>query len=171
MVLVVCVLVVVVVWAGIAGSHRSLIASERLPELRDQPPILSSHALVRQYRMYQWVDWNSRYGGGPQLTIWPKVVEVSAPQGTVREPRTIRLRSEECSIWLERVGLWGMPFRRRECIRLVAKVGSVDPAPSPHWVGGVVALETVDLALTPDCGIDVAWNALVQSGCHPRTED
>jgi len=171
-VLVVCAMFVVVIWAAIAGRGRSLITSERPPELRDQPPILSSRTLVRQYRMYQWVEWNSRYGGGPQLTIRPKVVEVSAPQGFVREPRTIRLRSDGCSIWLDRVGLWGLPFRRRECIRLVAKAaeGSVDLAPSPHWVGGVVALDTVDLAITPDCGIDVALKALVQSGCHPRAD-
>ena len=123
--------------------------------------------------MYQWVEWNARYGGGPQLTVWATVVEVSAPQGMVREPRTIRLWSHGCSMWLDRVGLWGMPFRRRECIRLVAKAaeGSVDLAPSSRWVGGVVALDTIDLALTPDCGLDVAWDALVQSGCQPTRAD
>lgn len=97
---------------------------------------------------------------------------MSAPQGTVHEPRTIRLRSDACSMWLDRVGLWGLPFHRRECIRLVAKAaeGSVDLAPSPHWAGGVVALDTIDLAPLPDCGIEVAWNALDQSGCHPGAD-
>jgi hypothetical protein len=162
------------IWIVRVGRNRAGAFSPLPAAIRDQPPILSSHTRVRQYEMYHWVDWASRYGGGRQLTIWPNLVEVSAPQGTVLEPRTIRLRSEPegCTIRLDRVGLWGMPVHRRECIRIVATSadGTVQVVLPSHAVGGVVALDVVDLALTPDCGIDTAWNALVRSGCHPTAD-
>jgi hypothetical protein len=117
-----------------------------------QTPIFSGRTFVRQYAYPQWISWNYRYGGGPKLIVWLNGLEVSAPQGTIANSRAFFFNSHECLMMHDRVGLWGTPIRPAQCIRLVGR----------NEYGEVT------LALTPDAGIEPAWQALLRAGVQPR---
>ena len=141
--------IILVVMMYRAGQNRRQV---RPSWIESESPIFSSRTFVRQYSYPQWISWNYRYGGGPELIVWLNGVEVSAPQGTMASSRAFFFDPHECLMTHDRVGLWGMPIDRRECIRLVG--------PSEYG--------EVTLALTPDAGIEPAWQALLRAGVRPR---
>lgn len=83
--------------------------------------------------------------------MWPDGVEASAPQGAVVNSRAFFFNPHECVMRQDRVGLWGTPIDRRDCIRLVG----------PGEYGDVT------LALTPAADIEAAWLAPLQAGVQP----
>jgi hypothetical protein len=97
---------------------------------------------------YTWVSWNLRYGGGPRLVVRTRGIEVSAPQGMLLERRSFFFSAEAATMWRDRIGWAGTPLGRRDCIRL--QFG--DP---------------VELALTPELGVEEAWQALISAGVRP----
>jgi hypothetical protein len=122
--------------------------------IQSESPIFSSRTFVRQYVFPQWISWNYRYGGGPELTVWLNGIEVSAPQGSVANSQAFFFNPHECAMRHDRVGLWGTPIDRRQCIYLVG----------PSEYGDVT------LALTPDAGIEPAWQALLRAGVRSSEE-
>jgi hypothetical protein len=132
-----------------AGRNRR---QARPAWIDSESPIFSSRTFVRQWSFPQWISWNYRYGGGPELIVWLKGIEVSAPQGTMAYSRAFFFIPDECAMCHDRVGLWGTRIDQRECIRLVG----------PSEYGDVT------LALTPDAGIEPAWQALIRAGVRPK---
>jgi hypothetical protein len=120
--------------------------------VQGQPVTYGVRAFVRERRVGAWVDWSNRLGGGPQLLVRTRGIEVSAPQGMVLESRAVFLTAEKASMTVDRVGWAGTPLGKRDCIRLKG-----------HDEGC-----GVDLAISPETGIDPAWQALVDAGVHPE---
>jgi hypothetical protein len=56
-------------------------------------------------------------------------------------------------MWLDRIGWAGTPFDRKECI---------------HVAGRDQRGHGIDLALSPQDGMDGAWQALLTCGVTPR---
>ena len=123
--------------------------------MAQEPKSLSTRAFVRVRRARNsWVNWNHRLDGGPTMTIRPGRVELSAPQGTMLESRNIALSADSSTIRRDSVGWAGTPFGRRQCIRIT---GSDDRG-------------TVDVAVTPEVGLEVAWQALTDAGFEGRSK-
>jgi hypothetical protein len=120
--------------------------------VQNQPITYSTNAFVRERRLRAWVNWSSRLGGGPQMIVRTRGIEVSAPRGMVLESRALFLNAEKASMWVDRVGWAGTPFGRKDCIRLCG-----------HDEGS-----RVDLALTPDTGIAETWQALLTAGAQQK---
>jgi len=114
-----------------------------------EPELLSTSAFVRVRRPRNtWVNWNHRLGGGPVLTIRPGSIELSAPQGTLLESRSIRLSSETSTMQRAAVGWAGTPFGRRDCIR----------------ISGSDEQGNIEVAISPEAGTEVTWQALTVAG-------
>ena len=99
---------------------------------------------------YTWVSWNNRHSDVPRLVVRTRGIEVSAPQGMLLERRSFFFSAEAATMWRDRIGWAGTPLGRRDCIRLRFD----DP---------------IELALTPDSGVEEAWQALVNAGVRPVT--
>jgi hypothetical protein len=125
--------------------------AELRQQVQSRPITFSTRAFVRVRKpLNTWVSWHPRLGGGPQLILRDQALEVSAPQGMMLESRDIFLATDYVTMWRDRVGWAGTPLDRRECIRLR----------SDH--------EAVEVAVSPDSGIEGTWNALLQVGVRPR---
>ena len=117
--------------------------------MASEPELLSTRAFVRVRRQRNtWVNWNHRLSRGPLLTIRPGSVELSAPQGTMLESRNIALSSETSTMQRDAVGWAGTAFGRRQCIRIS---GSDDQG-------------SIEVAVTPESGLEAAWQALTNAG-------
>ena len=117
----------------------------------DDSVIYSSRTFVRSHRWWDasWVDWNYRYRGGPVLTVRHDSFEVSATQGMMMESRHFIVSSSTATMWFDIVGWAGTPFGRRRSIHIVWR----------NKRG-----RKIELALSPDDGLQEAWEALLQSG-------
>lgn len=114
-----------------------------------QPTTFSTRAFVRTRRgASTWVNWNHRLGGGPELKVHPGLVEVMAPQGGMLASRHLRLQAERTTMRRDRVGWGGTPLGRKDCIRML------------HGRG----LSAIEVAITPEGGIDETWRALLAAG-------
>lgn len=112
---------------------------------RKQQVVHETRAFVRARTSGNtWVNWNHRLGGGPRLFVRSESVEVSAPQGTMLESRTIVFPAETATMWCDRVGWAGLPVGRRDCIRIHVP---------RRW-------RSIELAITPVDGLEAAWEAL-----------
>jgi hypothetical protein len=119
----------------------------------DQPVTYSTKVFVRSRKSRNtWVSWNHRLGGGPELIVRGQAIQVLAPQGMVLESRNISFSALNTTMWRDQVGWAGTPFDRKECIRL-RKNGA-------EW--------EIELALTPESGIEATWQALTEAGVHPK---
>jgi hypothetical protein len=84
--------------------------------------IFTDRVFVRHRRRGgTWVNWNPSLGGGPVVRVRRRSVEIHAPQGMLLETRHIVMLSESTSMRHDRIGLWGLPVRRRDCILLVGR--------------------------------------------------
>ena len=116
--------------------------------------LYSGRTFVRARRSRNsWVSWNNRLGGGPLLVVRPGSFEISAPQGTMLESRDLVVQSDGAKMWLDRIGWAGTPFDRKECI---------------HVAGRDQRGHGIDLALSPQDGMDGARQALLTCGVTPR---
>jgi hypothetical protein len=79
--------------------------------------------------------------------------EVSAPQGWIGDSRDLVVESSSATMWLDRIGWAGTPFDRKNSIHIAAE----------DQTG-----RRVELALTPDAGLQVLWDALVTAGIQAR---
>lgn len=79
--------------------------------------------------------------------------EVAAPQGLRLESRDLVISSEGATMWLDKVGWAGTPLDRKDCI---------------HVSGRDQRGRRVEVALSPQDGLQVAWQALVDSGVSPK---
>jgi hypothetical protein len=121
--------------------------------VQSQPVTYSTRAFVRERRFGAWTNWSHTYKGGPQLIVRTRGIEVSAAQGMVLESRAIFVTAEKASMSIDRVGFGGTGIGRRECIRLLGQDDGCG----------------VDLAISPETGIESAWEALVQAGVRPSS--
>jgi hypothetical protein len=112
--------------------------------------VYSTRAFVRQQYFMRWVSWNSRYGGGPIISVFDGGIKVSAPQGTMLESRTLFFDATESNMWMGNVGWSGTPLFRRDCIRLRSGFRG----------------SAVDVALRPEDGIEPLWTALLGVGVN-----
>lgn len=118
--------------------------------VRGQPVTYTTKVFVRSRRSKNtWVSWNHFYGGGPRLVVRTRGIEVSAPHGMMLERRSFLFSAETATMWRDRVGWAGTRLGRKDCIRL--QFG-----------------DAVELALTPDSGVEEAWEALIQAGVRPE---
>ena len=101
------------------------------------------------------MSWNYKPGRSPKLAVWDGDFEVSAPQGMLLESRHFIIRSKDAVMWLGRVGWAGTLVNRKDCIRVAAsdKRG-----------------RRIEFALSPEEGLQRAWQALADSGVTPRAE-
>ena|SRR2546421_2110884 len=115
-----------------------------------------SRAFVRSKRRFNsWVDWNSRLGGGPLLSVRDGSFELSAPRGTRFESRDLVIPSDSATMWLDKVGWAGTRLNRKECI---------------HVTGRDQRGRVVEFAISPKGGHREAWQALLDSGVRPPSE-
>lgn len=70
----------------------------------------------------------------------------------VLESRDVCFRADTAEMWKDNMGLLGGPLRRRDCIRLRGRDETT----------------LVEFALTPESGIEAAWQALTEAGVLPR---
>jgi hypothetical protein len=82
------------------------------------------------------------------MTVRPGSVELSAPHGMMLESRHIRLSSKTSTMRRDAIGWAGTPLDRRQCIR----------------ISGSDTRRRIDLAVTPETGLDAAWQALTEAG-------
>ncbi len=75
-----------------------------------------------------------------------------AGQGMILESRTLYFDAALSMMWQDTVGWAGTPIARKACIRLVSGEGRL----------------RIDVALTPEVGIEEAWLALRQAGVTAR---
>ena len=123
-------------------------------EWSSNPEIFSTRTFVRSRRPWNsWVSWNSRLGGGPTLVVKQHSFEVSAPQGWIGDSRELIMKSPSAIMSFDRVGWAGTPFDRKNCIHVAAE----------DQTG-----RRIELALTPEAGLQDAWDALVKSGVQMR---
>jgi hypothetical protein len=116
----------------------------------DQTLILSTHALVRTRKVAAtWVNWSHTLGGGPQVNVWSRGLEVIAPQGMMLEPRHVLVASRGATMHIDEIGWAGMPVRKRRCISVLAR----DRRGFPYRI-----------AITPQGDIDATWRALIAAG-------
>jgi hypothetical protein len=152
MTLALALLVIVVVGTIVTLTRIEIRKNRNKPVkvwVQGQPVTYAVRALVRERRLGAWVDWSYRLGGGPQLLVRTRGIEISASQGMVLESRAVFLTAEKASMTVDLVGWAGTPLGKRECIRLRGHEGC-----------------GVDLAISPDMGIDQAWQALIDAGVH-----
>ena len=79
-------------------------------------------------------------------------VELSAPQGTMLESRTIVFPAETATMWHDRVGWAGLPLGRKGCIRIHVPRGR-------RWI---------EVAIIPVEGVEAAWQALQRVGVQVK---
>jgi hypothetical protein len=152
-----------VVVAGFLALKFALVGRRRSRNrllddwVRAQPVVFSTPTLAQQLA-YQgrwsanWVQWSPKYGGGPLLVVRRGGVEVVAPQGMMAASRDVCFRADTAEMWKDNMGLLGGPLRRKDCIRL----------------RGRDETGFVEFALTPESGIEAAWQALAEAGVRPR---
>ena len=85
------------------------------------------------------------------ISVHESGIEVSMPQGMILESRTIFFSGPESKMWMDKVGWGGTFLLRKECIRLCSGEGR----------------NALDLALTPDAGIQATWQALLAARVDP----
>jgi hypothetical protein len=111
--------------------------------------IFTARAFVRHRRRgATWVNWNSNLGGGPVVRVRRGSVEIDAPQGMLLETRHVVMMSSATSMERRSIGLWGLPFGKRESIVLHGRDVT-------DWARRL-AISTDDL--------HELWNALDQAG-------
>lgn len=114
--------------------------------LRTQTETYSVRAYVQSKRRWNsWVEWNSRLGSGPQLIVRKASAEIVAPQGWVGAPRCYVFPGAEATMRRDRVGLLGLPIRKRDCLRIKLDSG-------------------IEFAVSPLGDINEAWSALAHAG-------
>ena len=120
--------------------------------VQGQPESLSSRTFVREPFPCRWTSWSSRYSGGPVLSVRGDGIQVLAGQGMILESRTLYFDAALSMMWQDTVGWAGTPIARKACIRLVSGEGRL----------------RIDVALTPEVGIEEAWLALRKAGVTAR---
>ncbi len=144
----VVVVVAVTVWqlAGVTGRETS---NHALAEwVLGQPESFTTRTFVREHFPWRWTSWSDRYSGGPVLSVRGSGIQVLAGQGMVLESRRLYFDAAHSTMWRDSVGWGGTPIARKDCIRLLSGGGR----------------RRIDLALTPEAGIEVSWLALRQAG-------
>lgn len=145
---------IVVVTLLVSGLLYQFVRQRRNRDLnawvQDQAVLFECPVLVRQclHPGANWVDWNSKLGGGPRLLIRRGAIEVKAPQGMMLQTRDVCLVAATTSMWHDEIGWAGTALGQRECIHLLGKDETSE----------------VELALTAIENLGATWAALVQSG-------
>jgi len=116
----------------------------------ERPAVFAGRIFVRSRRpRNSWVSWNYNYRRGPQLVVRATSFEVSAPQGMLLESRRFVIQSHDAVMRRDWIGWAGTPVNRKRCIHVAAR----------DQKG-----RRIELALTPDDGLENAWKALLDSG-------
>lgn len=131
---------------------RKVSEVEREPGVRTFRVFVRARQQVLPGILNNWVDWNSKLGGGPTLIVRVDSFEVAAPQGMMLDSRDPVIESNCAAMWFDDVGWAGTPFGRRRSIHIAGR----------DHEGG-----RVELALSPRDGLHEAWAALLNSGVTP----
>jgi hypothetical protein len=119
----------------------------------EKPALFAGRTFVRSRRpRNSWVSWNYNPRRGPELIVRDGSFEVSAPQGMLLESRHFVIQSHDAVMWHDWIGWAGIPVNRKGCI---------------HVAGRDQKGRRIELALTPEDGLDNAWRALLDSGVNP----
>lgn len=130
-------------------SHRRREVDRRLRQALAGDLIFTDHVFVRHRRRgATWRNWNAQLNGGPVVRVRVGSVELKAPQGMMLETRHIVMCSRAVTMTRDRIGLWGLPLARRDCIILAG-----------HDVSGWARR----LAVSND-DLTVLWDALERAG-------
>ena len=121
--------------------------------VQGQPESFSTRTFVREHFPWRWTSWSNRYSGGPVLTIRGSGIQVLAGQGMVLESRNLYFDAAHTKMWTDNVGWGGTPIGRKACIRLLSGEGRL----------------RIDVALTPEVGIEAVWVALQEAGVAEAT--
>jgi hypothetical protein len=114
--------------------------------------LLSTRAFVRSRRPRNtWVNWNHRLGGGPQVHVRERSVQVVAPQGSLLETRNVKITAEGATAAVDKIGWAGSPLGKRECIHLAG----IDER-GRRW----------EFAISPSDGLDATMRALSAAGVN-----
>jgi hypothetical protein len=117
---------------------------------QDGAVLHSTSAFVRSRRPHNtWVNWNHRLGGGPQVHVRERAVQVVAPQGMLLETRNVSITTGSATATVQRIGWAGTALGKRECIRLAG----VDQR-GRRW----------EFAISPSDGLDPTLRALAAAG-------
>jgi len=142
-------LVVVVTAGSLIGISRRQKRNHAIADwVRGQPMTYSTRAFVRQHFPLRWTNWSYKYGGGPMVSVRTRGIEVTAAQGMILESRTVFFDAAKTRMWIDHVGWGGTALNRRRCIRLCSGNGG----------------NGVDLAVSPDAGIEPTWQAFLEAG-------
>jgi hypothetical protein len=82
------------------------------------------------------------------MTVRTGSVEIVVPQAMLPESTSIVFSSETSTVGRDVVGWAGTLFGRRSCIR----------------ISGSDRRGRIDVAVTPETGLDEAWRALIEAG-------
>lgn len=140
--------VVVAAWQLIRIRGRERSNHDLAEWVQSQPEGLSCRTFVREHFPLRWTSWSSRYAGGPVLSIRGTGIQVLAGQGMILDSRNLYFDAAHTKMWKDIVGWGGTPIARKPCIRLLSGEGRL----------------RIDVALTPEVGIDAAWRALQEAG-------
>jgi len=145
--------VVVTVWqlASIRSREKS---NHALAEwVHGQPESFSTRTFVREHFPWRWTNWSNSYAGGPVLSVRGSGIQLLAGQGMVLESRNLYFDAAGSKMWRDSVGWGGTPIARKACIRLLSGEGRM----------------RIDVALTPEVGIEATWLALDEAGVAAAT--
>ena len=121
----------------------------------DDEVVYTTRAFVRIKRRFtSWQNWNNRLGGGPTVQVTISAVRVWAPQGMMLDSRDVQIDTHHATMSVDRLGWAGTPLGRRECIRLC---GGTRRGP-------------IEIAITPDLGIEQTWRAFERAGVRPASD-
>jgi len=116
---------------------------------KEQPILYTGRAFVRSRRRGStWVSLNNNRNRGAVLIVRRESVEVVASQGMLLESRDILISAPNATMSLDKIGWAGSPIDKKECIRIVGHTGR----------------RRMELAVTPDTGLQEAWQALLDAG-------
>lgn len=139
---------VVTVWQLARIKSREKANHSLAEWVHSQPESFSSRTFVREHFPWRWSGWSKHYAGGPVLNIKGSGIQLLAAKGMMLESRNLYFDAARSKMWKDHVGWGGTPIAQKACIRLLSGEGRL----------------RIDVALTPDAGIEATWQALHLAG-------